>query len=144
MKGKVLIIEDDPVWIEQLSSHLEFAGFHVTVANSIESAIAKLTSEMFHFITIDMNLNDRADDPDQFEGWKVLETVNRLRIRDITPTMIITGYGADYDNLRPEKKLQSVFFMEKGSYDRDRLINTALREVELINLRFKDDHRNRL
>jgi CheY-like chemotaxis protein len=140
-KGKVLVIEDNEFWQNILRDYLELEGFYVEVVSDLETAIQKLEKEIFHCITIDMNLDEANNDADNFEGWDILKKIERLRIKDRTPTYVITGYGEDYLKIRGKKKLEAIFFMEKGQFDRQEFIDTIESEVERIDLRFKGDYR---
>ena len=141
MKGKVLVIEDNLDWQADIKEYLEFDGFHVEIANNLEAALKKVREHRFHFITIDMQLDEKNMEADKFEGWSVLELVKKLRIQDITPAMIITGFGEHYKMLKSVKKVESLFFMEKGEFDRKTFLEIINREVERIDLRFKNDYR---
>jgi DNA-binding response OmpR family regulator len=140
-KGKVLVIEDDESWQNNLREFLELEGFYVEVVSDLEKAIQKVEKEIFHFITIDMNLDETKNDPENFEGWDILKKIEKLRIKSRTPTYVITGYGEEYHDLKGKKKLEAIFFMDKAEFDRKEFIETIKREVDRINLKFFNDHR---
>ena len=145
MKGKILIIEDDINWQEDLKEYLEIDGFFVKVVSDLETAIITVNKERFHFITVDMELNPDASNiikPEEYEGWGVLEEIKKLRIQDITPVMVITGHGVDYNLFKKLKKVEALFFMEKGEFDKQKFLEIINAQVKRINLRFKDDHRD--
>src|ERR1700722_280880 len=140
-KGKVLGIEEDINWTLVLKRYLEFAGFYVEVVDNVENAIGKIKKEMFHFITIDMQLNKKTWDRDKYEGWSVLEIIKKLRTQYVTPTMVITAFDDDYNELKHSKKLESIFFMGKAVFDRDVFIEIIEKSVAKIDLHFYNDHR---
>jgi len=140
-RGKVLVIEDDDHWHYDIKECLINAGFHVEVVTGFRAALAKVQKELFHFITIDMQLKETTTDANQFEGWDILDTVNKLRIQDRTPVMVITGFEQEYHDLEKAKKAEPLFFMGKGSFDEKEFISIVIRETDRTNLRFKDDHR---
>lgn len=144
MKGKILIIEDDPNWQNDLRFYFENDGFYVEVVSSLEEGISKIKKELFHFITIDMRLDDDKDiNPEQFEGWKLLEVIKKLRVQERTPVMVITGYGVEYKELKNIKNMESLFFMEKGrDFDLKKLLEIVNMQVKRIDLRFNNDFRN--
>jgi len=143
MKGKILVIEDDKHWQSKLGRYLEEAGFYVEIVSDLDLALQKVSSELFHFITIDMSLDEGRSNAGNFEGWQVLEIVKKLSVESRTPTMVITGFEVEYKKLIPEKDLQSIFFMGKGSFDREKFVETVVRAVDFHDLRFKDDHRSK-
>ncbi len=141
MKGKILVIEDNPIWQRKFKKFLELDGFFVEIVSNPKIAIEKIQTERFHFITIDMQLNEKNKEAKSFEGWDILELIKKFRVQAITPVMVITGYGAQYNELKATKKVESLFFMEKGEFDRQKFLEIINKQVEKIDLRFKDDHR---
>jgi CheY-like chemotaxis protein len=141
MKGKVLVIEDDEFWKSDLCEFLEDAGFHVEVVSELEKALEKVKKERFHFITIDMQLNEANIDSQKYEGWEILEIIKKLRVQDITPAMVITGFGEEYSELKNKKKLEAIYFMSKGLFDKKEFIEIIEKEVSRRDLRFKNDFR---
>ena len=141
-RGKVLVIEDNAHWQYDIKECLIKAGFYVEVVSGLQAALAKVQKELFHFITIDMQLKESTTDSNNFEGWDILTIVNKLRIQDITPVMVITGFEQEYLDLEKAKEATPLFFMGKGKFDEQEFISIVIREVERANLRFKDDHRD--
>ena len=111
------------------------------VVSDLSLALQKVKSEIYHFITIDMQLDESNVDAHKFEGWDILEIIKKLRVQDITPAMVITGFNKEYKDLKEMKKLESIFFMYKGKFDRTEFIDIVERAVKSKDLRFKDDHR---
>jgi DNA-binding response OmpR family regulator len=141
MKGKVLVIEDNQAWQDLLKKYLERDGFYVEIVDNLESALTKVKHELFHFITIDMRLDDSNQAPGRYEGWTILKVVKELRIQNLTPCMIVTAHGEDYHELKKSKNVESLFIMEKANFDRKQFLAIINRMVEQNDLRFKDDHR---
>ena len=140
-KGNILVIEDNLDWQDEFREYLESDGFHVEIVSDLETALIKVREQRFHFITIDMQLDEKNMDADKFEGWDILEIINRLRIQDITPAMIITGFGTHYQMLKKTKKVESLHFMEKGEFKKEKFLEIINKEVKRIDLRFKNDYR---
>jgi len=141
-KGKILVIEDLEEWQVDLRQSLEQAGFYVEVVDDLESALSKIKKELFHFITIDMNLKRHNRIPEAFDGWDILKVVKQLQLNERTPTMIITAYPEDFLRLHIGQDVEELFLMDKGTFDRDEFIKIVEREINRKNLRFKDDHRD--
>lgn len=141
MKGKVLIIEDNPEWQARLKMFIEAGGYHVTVIDNLNEAIDVVSHQMFHFITVDMQLSETID-PLDFEGWPLLHVIKKLRVQENTPVMVITGHGHAYLEFKKVKLVESLYYMEKGEFDRAELLNTIDEAVSRIDLRFNDDMRS--
>jgi CheY-like chemotaxis protein len=141
MKGKVLVIENEEPWKTYIREFLEEAGFFVEVVENLDDALQKMKNELFHFITIDMQLDTRTTSSKDFEGWKILEEVKKLWIHDRTPTMIITGFEDKYHELKKQKGVEGIFFMSKLGWDPDEFVKCVETAVARYDLRFKDDYR---
>lgn len=145
MKGKILVIEDDPIWQDDLKEFLELDGFHVDVVGDIESALKIIEMQMFHFVTLDMRLDKLSKEnllAVDFEGWDILGLIKKIRLEQITPVMVVTSFAEDYERLKPLKKLESFFYMEKRPFMKKEFLEIINREVARIDLRFKNDFRS--
>lgn len=140
-RGKVLVIEDKSIWQQKLKEYLEEIGFFVETVSSLEVGLDKIQKELFHFVTIDLQLDDDTADPTSYEGWRVLERIAKLRADQYLSTMVITAFEKDYEELKRVKKLEGTFFMSKKSFDKKSFQDLVLRVVEQTNLKFRDDHR---
>jgi hypothetical protein len=56
--------------------------------------------------------------------------------------MVISGYGDDYIAYKGIKRLDSVYFMDKGNFDRNKFISIVENEINKIDLKFKNDYRS--
>ena len=113
MKGKVLIIEDSQRWQDRLRRYLEVDGFYVEAATDLDTALNKIANDRFHFITIDLQLDNNNKSSGKYEGWNILEIVKKIRLQYFTPCMVITAHGEDYEEVRKIKNVDSLFMMEK-------------------------------
>jgi DNA-binding response OmpR family regulator len=139
-KGTILVIEDNLLWQKELRKVLEKEGYFVDIESRFENAIIKVKEKLYHFITIDMQLNKKTLDPYLFEGWDLLKIIKKLKIENNTPVLVLTAFEKDYGEQIKLNKLESIFFMGKGEFDPQKLINIINKSIEKIELRFKDDH----
>ncbi len=142
MKGKVLVIEDDPHWQNTLKRYLEQAEYYVDVVDNLKSAIERIKGELYHFITVDMQLDSRTIQPESLEGWNILQVVKKLGVEHRTPVMVVTGFESEYIDLKDLNKYKSLFLMGKGNFDKKQFIETVDRSVAMHDLRFHGDKRN--
>jgi CheY-like chemotaxis protein len=141
-RGKVLVIEDNRYWQTDLREYLEAANYYVEVADNLDKALEKVKKELFHFITIDMQLKESTVDAETFEGWEILQIVIKLRVQRTIPVMVITGFEMEYQELRHEKECEALFFMSKGNFDGKKFIDIVERETHMTGLTFFNDHRS--
>ena len=133
-RGKVLIIEDNPLWAKRLRRYLEKSDFSVTVASNKNKAIEFLKKQNFHFITVDLQLDEATQNTDDFEGWEVL----KIAKDSFTPKMVLTGFP-DQNQKNQSKALTKIFgvtfVMTKQDFDKTDFLKTVIGTVEKMNLR---------
>ena len=84
-KKKVLIIDDDPDYVEGISSILEKAGFDVEAAYNPKEGFETLQSKPFDLLLLDIMMGRGA------EGVMLARKISKdPKLREI-PTLIITG-----------------------------------------------------
>lgn len=85
----VLVVEDDPSFAAALLRSLEGAGYQVTLAASVEQALATLGGAPFNVLLTDLRLQDR-------DGIELLAS---LRQRPEPPrTILMSGYATAKDH----------------------------------------------
>lgn len=144
-RGKVLVVEDDPKWSNRLQEILEENGFHITVVETKVDALKILEKESFHFATVDLQLDETTLDDKQFEGWEVMKKVLDVGADRLMPIMVLTGFPGDEENdnrMKAFREYKATFFMEKSKWDKKKFIETVVRAVETLNIRFKDDYKS--
>src|SRR5436305_11852370 len=88
--AKVLIVEDDEVIAQGMTSHLAAAGFDpVWVANG-EQGLARLRYEQPVVCVLDLMLPG-------LDGWKLIETARAEGIG--TPVLVISARGTEHDRV---------------------------------------------
>src|SRR5262245_26050582 len=83
MMTKVLVVEDDPVFAEQLKVGLENDGFLVEVATSATEALPRALKEKFDVVLTDNKL------PGGPSGLELISQVRQARPR--LPMILMTG-----------------------------------------------------
>ncbi len=142
-RGKVLVIEDDFDWQNRMKKYLEEEGFFVEVASSLMEAKEKM-GENFHFITIDLQLDENTTDSKKFEGWDILQNVVNTSLKFRTPTMVVTGFDKEYLEHKGIKGLSSFHFMSKSKFDKKIFVKKIIDAVDKIDLTFYDDKRDHI
>jgi len=123
--NKILIVDDDPAFLDLLRSHLLSFRLPFAEAHDGQEALARLEAERFALIISDLNMPG-------ISGLDLLRAA-----REQTPetgVIIITGYGDAYTYTQVIQA-GAIDFLTKPFF-RDELeakINRALREGRLIN-----------
>jgi DNA-binding response OmpR family regulator len=104
MKGRILIIDDEPSIQDALGSYLKQSGFTVVTASSGQEALAACQREEFDVITVDVVLPDT-------DG---LELLSKLRaMKPMTPIIVATGNDPTPTLLNTAKKNGASGFASK-------------------------------
>ena len=82
---KVLLVDDEIVFTENMSSLLTTRGYQVTAVNNGESAIQALEEKEFDVVVLDLKMPG-------MDGITTLKEIKKLGL--FTETLILTGHGA--------------------------------------------------
>jgi len=91
----VLVVEDDPVLgltIEDALTHDNFA--RVSICSSAECSLARLRSEKFDAVVLDVHLADSDD------GWEIAELIDALGSEDVRIVFQTGAPGDIPDHIR--------------------------------------------
>lgn len=114
--GKLLIIDDDPLFVRTFQSLLGEEGYAVEVASDRGSAVAKLeAADDYSVVLLDQKLQGSAGE----NSFNMLHDIQRLAPQ--TKTIIVTGFAT-------EAAISQAF--ELGAYDyleKNQLLPTLLR-----------------
>ncbi|MEC9491379.1 response regulator transcription factor [Flexistipes sp.] len=108
----ILIIEDDKITAEGISSILGNEGHEVDIAQNGKIAFDRLKNKSYNIIITDLMMPE-------MDG---MQFINRLRMTDNeTPVIVVTAYG-NIENMLAAFELGAVEIMEKP-FDIDELIH---------------------
>lgn len=110
--AKILVVEDDRVWCEQLEEILERVGYKVETAVGYGEALGKLRRRSFNLVVADLRLGPEEPLRD-FEGMALLEDAKERGI----PTIVVTGYPDVELARRAFEDCDVVQFLEKRTFE---------------------------
>ncbi|MCK7472002.1 MAG: response regulator transcription factor [Desulfomicrobium escambiense] len=87
VNARILVIEDEPDLARLAGMYLEREGMTCALVPSAEEALARLSSERFDLVILDINL----------PGMDGFEFLRRLRRDDRVPVMVVSAREADED-----------------------------------------------
>ena len=100
---KLLIVDDDRVWLNQLSRAMSRRGLIVFEAQSVKEGLSILKKEKFDYGVIDLRLDDG-------DGLEIITELNRLNPK--SKSIILTGFG-NIANAVSAIKLGAVDYLSK-------------------------------
>ena len=110
MSEKVLLVDDEPDFLEVMAERMEARGMNVVTATSADEALKRLAAETFDAVVLDFMM----------PGMDGIETLKKLK--DDKPELhiiLLTGY-ATVEKSVEAMKLGAMDFMEKPA-DIDKL-----------------------
>ncbi|MFC1658114.1 response regulator [Candidatus Omnitrophota bacterium] len=115
-KVKVLLVDDEPDFVESMSLWLESKGYSVAVASSGEQAIRMIKEQPPHIVFLDIKM----------PGMDGIETLKRIRVfNQKLPVIIITAYADE------EKLLKSQQLNVSGFFAKDEDVKVLQNTIEL-------------
>ena len=129
MKGKILIIDDEPEILDILETTLTTEGFQVRKASGGREALALCRSESFDLAITDIRMPE-------MDGFEVIKHVKAL-VRDIE-IIVLTGF-ASIDNAIEALHAHGAFdFLRKPLEDMDMFFHTIHQALETRRLRVQN------
>ena len=119
---KLLIVDDDRVWLNQLSRAMSRRGLIVFEAQSVKEGLSILKKEKFDYGVIDLRLDDG-------DGLEIITELNRLNPK--SKSIILTGFG-NIANAVSAIKLGAVDYLSKPANIED--IISSLLVLSLIHI----------
>lgn len=88
MSHKILVVDDDPQFLDLMQSLLGTEGYQVEVCGQSGAAFAKAKALQPEAITLDLRMPDPS-------GWDVLEQIKRDPSLKDVPVLLISAAGAE-------------------------------------------------
>ena len=112
-QAQVLVVDDEPVWLDKLAEILEKEGYRARKAATYKEAMEWLDRRAFHLAVVDVNLADAPVDergePGDTRGMDIVTNIRGRAIEQDMSVIIVTGYGT----IRVARKA----FRELGVFD---------------------------
>jgi len=119
---KLLIVDDDQVWLNQLSRAMTRRGLLVFEAQSVEEALNILTREKFDYGVIDLRLDDG-------DGLEIISELRKLNPN--SKSIILTGFG-NIANAVSAIKLGAVDYLAKPANIEDIISSLFVEKDEKV------------
>lgn len=101
--ARILLVDDEPDFLEQLSSRLKIRGARVDTALNCEEALKKIDNQEFDAIVVDLSM----------PGVDGLETTKRIKSsHPASEVIILTGHGSIQSGIKA-MKMGAFDFLEK-------------------------------
>ena len=115
--GRLLVVDDDPMMLELLTTRLTLAGYKVLRARNGGEAITLATHERLNGMLLDINMPG-------LDGFGVLEGLKRHGVLKTLPVMVLTARNQG-DDVRRAVALGARDFLTKPFKDQQLLTRGA-------------------
>lgn len=120
-QAQILVVDDEPVWLNKLASVLEKQGYPVRKAATYQEAMQWLECQPFHLAVIDVNLADAPVDergePADTSGMDIIAEIRDRAIEEDMSVIIVTGFGTARVTREAFKKLGVFDVILKQDFD---------------------------
>jgi signal transduction histidine kinase/DNA-binding response OmpR family regulator len=99
---RVLLIDDDPAWLQIVATDLRRSGAQVTTAPNAEQALLLASSQAFHLVVTDLIMPDT-------DGFRFVAMLHKDLAMQDTPILVMTAYDlTDAQRSRLDGKVLAV------------------------------------
>ena len=133
-RPRILIVEDQPVWQDQLAQMMETDNYFWRVAPSQEQAMERLKLETFHVIMLDLMLGETNIPVREGKGWQLLDYI--VANCPKTKVIVISGSTSSADVARLFMGYPIKGFIDKRAFNEMELRNIVREQSAGPSLRF--------
>ncbi|MFH1635686.1 MAG: response regulator [Chloroflexota bacterium] len=131
-KNKILVVDDDPGWCEELSEILKAAGYSVDNASSKELALDEIIKSDNAVVIVDLHLGAEGLRGQEFSGFNLLEGLQFLKSISFSRSkpIVLSAYGG-IDQMRQAFKRGAYDFIQKQQFQKDEFLKIIGEAVSL-------------
>jgi CheY-like chemotaxis protein len=124
-QGRILIVDDDPKWCEQLVETLQKNGLLAEAVSSVSEALNVLNWALFHVLVLDIRM-DRNDESNK-EGITLLRELDERGLGEPIKVIMLSAFGT-IDRMRTAFKEYEVadFLLKDNNFTEDVLLESIL------------------
>ncbi|MFH1416587.1 MAG: response regulator [Elusimicrobiota bacterium] len=126
MKGKILLIDDDPQLLRSIEKMLTNYGYDITAIDNGRKALELISKEIFSLIIMDIRM------PDQ-DGLELLNTIREMQgCNEQSNVIIITGYASEDAPIKAIKLGAADYLMKP--FETVDLLSSIEKSMKLVTL----------
>ncbi len=122
-KKQILIVDDEPAWLQILSYILKRKGYGVHVAASATIALETLKTSKLDLIVSDVRMPD-------MNGFDFLDQVKHTRKNSHTPFVFVTAID-DYESRKTAQSLGATDYLTKP-FNEDEVVRILSKYVDAV------------
>jgi CheY-like chemotaxis protein len=129
-QGRILIVDDEPNWREELVETLQEGGFHAEAVPTINQALQRLSNSFFHLLILDIRMDGGYAEGAQpnIDGINFLRILDERRLSRALTIIMLSAYGNTGLMRRAFRGHQVLDFLEKDDFESQRFLQN-IREI---------------
>lgn len=121
--GRILIVEDQRGWQEELNRILIDSSYSIKIADNLMKARDLLKNHVFDLVLLDLRLRDW--DEGNFDGWELMDALVEARNEQGTQVIIFTAYAMANHVRQGFKNYRIWDFLDKKRFNLDEFSETV-------------------
>jgi DNA-binding response OmpR family regulator len=123
--GRILIVDDDPMWCEQLVETLQKSGFLAEAVSTVSEALNALNLALFHVLVLDIRM-DKNDESNK-EGITLLRELDERGLSEPIKVIMLSAFGT-IERMRTAFREYEVadFLLKDNNFTREVLLESIL------------------
>src|SRR5256714_2803120 len=122
-RGRILIIDDEEDWCEELTEILQREGFHAASAPTITKALDLLNDAIYHVLVVDIRMNE-ADQSNE-DGINLLKELDKRGLSEATKVIMLSAYGTKERTRTAFKNYQVADFLYKEEFKKPMFLESV-------------------
>src|SRR6266571_4480776 len=131
--GRILIVDDEGQWREELVETLQHGGFYADSASSTDQALEQLDKSIYHVMILDIRMIHAEQS--NIDGIKLLRELDRNGQNEATKVIILSAFGTQEQMRMAFTKYKVADFLSKNDFNNQEFLeNVRLVFSEKVNI----------
>ena len=114
-KISILMLEDDPDWVEIVRNSLNAKKYGLSDAKTIEEAMGFIMEKECDLAIVDLNLKDKVDYNDR-SGYHLIENLQKIDFLQDIPIIILSRFDDEGELRKGFKTFRVYDFISKSDF----------------------------
>src|SRR5260370_36122914 len=126
-QGRILIVDDEPKWREELVETLQEGGFHAEAVPTVSQAQQKLSTMFFHLLIQDVRMDGASaggENPN-IDGINFLRILDEHGLSRALTIIMLSAYGNTVLMRRDFAKHQFLDFLAKDDFESQAFVQNS-------------------
>jgi CheY-like chemotaxis protein len=113
-QGRILVVDDEARWRDELCSQLSRAGYTADSAGSVSGALQLIQERLYHVLVLDIRMVD--GDKGNVEGMQFLDLLAELNYLEAVEIIMLSAYGSKAQMRTAFRRYRVADFQSKAEF----------------------------